>query len=47
MDLVYVRDPVKFINYVIEERGLDKSKVLVRLGLDGGQGSFKVIASIF
>ena len=47
MDLVYVKDPVKFIDYVIEERGLDKSKVLVRLGLDGGQGSFKVIASIF
>ena len=47
LDLVYVKDPVKFIDYVIEERGLDKSKVLVRLGLDGGQGSFKVIASIF
>ena len=36
-----------FIDYVIEEQGLDKSKVLVRLGLDGGQGSFKAMASIF
>ena len=42
LDLVYLKDPVKFIEHVIEERGLDKSKVLVRLGLDGGQGSFKM-----
>ena len=47
LDLVYVKHLVKFINHVIEEQDFDKSKVLVRLGLDGGQGSFKVVASIF
>ena len=47
LDLVYLKDPVTFIEHVIKERGLDKEKVLVRVGLDGGQGTFKVVASIF
>jgi hypothetical protein len=47
LDLVHLKDPVKFIEHVITDRGLDKSKVLVRVGLDGGQGSFKVVVSIF
>ena len=47
LDLVYVKDPVAFIDHVIKKRGLNRKKVLVRLGLDGGQGSFKVVASIF
>ena len=47
LDLVYLKDPVAFIEHVIKERGLDKEKVLVRIGLDGGQGSFKVVASVF
>ena len=33
--------------HIIAERGLDREKVLIRVGLDGGQGSFKVIVSIF
>ena len=47
LDIVYVKDIEKFIEHVIVEHGLDKEKVLVRVGLDGGQGSFKVVASIF
>ena len=31
----------------MEERGLERDQVMVRVGLDGGQGSFKVVVSIF
>ena len=34
-------------DHIIDERGLDRTKVLIRVGPDGGQGSFKVIVSIF
>ena len=47
VDLVYVKDLDVFITHVISERELDAEKVLVRVGLDGGGGSFKVTASIF
>ena len=47
LDLVYVNNPTVFIDHIIEKRGLDKEKVLVRVGLDEGQGSFKVVVSIF
>ena len=47
LDLLYLKDPPAFIEHVIKERGLDRDKVLVRVGMDGGQGSFKVVASIF
>ena len=46
-DLVFLKDPVSFIEHVIQERGLKRDKVIVRIGLDGGQGSFKVVASVF
>ena len=46
-DLVFLKDPVGFIEHVITTRGLNRDKVLVRVGLDGGQGSFKVVASVF
>jgi hypothetical protein len=35
-DLVFLKDPVSFIQHVITEYGLDKDKVVVRIGLDGG-----------
>ena len=47
LDLVYLEDTEAFITYVIGERDLDEDKVIVRVGLDGGQGSFKVVGSIF
>ena len=46
LDLVYLEDTEAFITYVIGERDLDEDKVIVRVGLDGGQGSFKVVGSI-
>ena len=46
-DLVFLKDPKEFFDHIIAERGLDREKVLIRIGLDGGQGSFKVIVSIF
>ena len=47
LDLVYLTDTEAFISYIIGERDLDPEKAIVRVGLDGGQGSFKVVASIF
>ena len=47
LDLVYVKDPANFIKHVITEMGLEKEKVMVRVGLDEGQGSFKVVVLIF
>ena len=47
LDLVYLEDTEAFITHVIGERDLDEEKVIVRVGLDGGQGSFKVVGSIF
>ena len=41
-DLVFLKDPSAFVNHIVEERGLDRDQVMVRVGLDGGQGSFKV-----
>ena len=46
-DLVYLKDPQAFFYHIVAERGLDREKVMVRVGLDGGQVSFKVVVSIF
>ena len=46
-DLVFLKDPAAFVDHIVKERGLDKDQVIVRVGLDGGQGSFKVMVSIF
>ena len=48
-DLVYMKDVPGFVEHVLAEQGLDKENddILVRVGLDGGQGFFKVIVSIF
>ena len=46
-DLVFLKDPQVFFDHIVKERGLDREKVMVRVGLDGGQGSFKVVVSIF
>ena len=47
IDLVYVTDLKEFVNFVIVERALNKEVVLVRIGIDGVQGSLKVVCSIF
>ena len=46
-DVVFVRDVAKFVDFVIKERGLNPARTTVRIGLDGGQDTFKVMASIF
>ena len=46
-DVVYVRDVNKFVQYIASERKLDPSKTTVRVGLDGGQETFKVVVSVF
>ena len=46
-DLVFLKDPAAFVDHIVEERGLERDQVMVRVGLDGGQGSFKVVVSIF
>ena len=46
-DLVYIKEPAKFIEHIILDQGLSKEKLMVRVGLDGGQGTFKVVVSIF
>jgi hypothetical protein len=46
-DLVYVNDVSEFILHIIRERGLNPAESLVRVGTDGGGGSFKVICNIF
>jgi hypothetical protein len=42
-----VKDAKGFVERVIEARGLDISTVKCRPVLDGGQGSFKVVVSVF
>ena len=44
--MVYLKDPQAFFDHIVAERGLDREKVMVRFGLDGGQGSFKVIYGV-
>ena len=34
-------------DWVVEERGLERSNTAVRISIDGGGGSLKVLASIF
>ena len=46
-DVVHVKDVKAFVDFIIAERKLDPAKTIVRVGLDGGQDSFKIVASIF
>ncbi|XP_047129471.1 uncharacterized protein LOC124809426 isoform X1 [Hydra vulgaris] len=46
-DLVYVKDPVSLVNHVCIARGLEVENVIIRIGIDSGQGSLKVIMNVF
>lgn len=46
-DLIYVKDPTEFVNHVCDERNINIHDAVVRIGIDGGQGSLKVIINIF
>ena len=43
----HVADASDYVQHLIKLRGLDPAKTLVRLGLDGGGGSLKVLVSVF
>ncbi|XP_047129732.1 uncharacterized protein LOC124809690 [Hydra vulgaris] len=46
-DIVYVKDPVSLVNHVCIARGLEVENVIIRIGIDSGQGSLKVIMNVF
>ena len=46
-DLTYVPDPTALILHLCDLRDLDVLKAIVRIGIDGGQGSLKIIMSLF
>ena len=46
-DIVVVRDVAATVDWVVEERGLERSNTAVRISIDGRGGSLKVLASIF
>ena len=46
-DVAIVKDTANFLNRVVRERGLDVDTGVIRTVLDGGGGSFKVMASVF
>lgn len=43
---VIVKDINSFLEYVVKYRSFDATKLLVKLGLDGGQGFFKVTLNV-
>ena len=46
-DLVFVKDSSALNEHICSIRGLEQDKVLVRVGIDGGQGSLKIIMNVF
>ena len=45
-EVVHVKVASDFVLHIIWARGMDPAKTLVRIGLDGGGGSFKIMISI-
>ena len=45
--LVYITNVPAFLEMVREARGLTAEETMVRIGIDAGQGSLKVVASVF
>ena len=45
--LVYVTNVAAFLEMVREERGIPAEECMVRLAIDAGQGSLKVVANLF
>ena len=46
-DVVFVPEPWELIKKICEHRKLNPYNCLIRVGIDGGQGSLKVIMNIF
>ena len=45
-DVVVVKDVNKHVDWVVEQRGMERSSVKVKVYIDGGGGSCKVLATI-
>ena len=45
--LVYITNVPAFLEMVREARGLTAEETMVRIGIDAGQGSLKVVANVF
>ena len=45
-DVVYVRDISAFLDYLMRVRGMNPAETLVRIGIDGGKGSLKIMVSL-
>ena len=46
-DVVVVKDVAKMVQYAVEQRGMDEKRTVVRISIDGGGGSLKILGSIF
>ena len=46
-DAVVVKDVVQMIQFTIAERGLEEEETMVRISIDSGGGSLKILGSIF
>ena len=46
-DICHVKDTSAYIEHLIKLRGLDPTSALVRIGVDGGGGSVKVMVNVF
>ena len=45
--LVYVENVPAFLEYVRAARQIPEKDAMIRISMDGGQGSLKIIANIF
>ena len=45
--MAHVRDAKKFIEMVAKKRGIPEERMMARISMDHGRGSFKVVISIF
>ena len=46
-DIILVKDPTELIRHICNEREMVMEEMCVRIGIDGGQGSVKVVMNIF
>ena len=46
-DVVMVRDVAKMVEFTVEQRSMDKERTVVRISIDSGSGSLKILGSIF
>ena len=45
-DVVYVNNVCALLRHVLHQRGMNPATTLIRVGLDGGGGNFKIMVSL-